>query len=158
MSPWKFSPPRKIFTSANGYRERQLVYLTSPKRSVQTSIDLTMPSFRPVTRVVGRSFISAYSSSRSCSSPRHLLSISDLKPSELIALIQNAAVHKAAIKSSIKSPFRSALQGQAVGMIFQKRSTRTRVSTEGAVVAMGGHPIFLGKQQICISIYGSDFL
>jgi ornithine carbamoyltransferase len=78
--------------------------------------------------------------------PRHFLSLADLKPSELITLIHNAATHKAAIKSSPQSSsFRTALQGQSVGMIFQKRSTRTRVSTEGAVVAMGGHPIFLGK-------------
>lgn len=81
--------------------------------------------------------------------PRHLLSIADLKPSELIALIRNAAMHKAAIKSCAQSSsFRTALQGRAVGMIFQKRSTRTRVSTEGAIVAMGGHPIFLGAADI----------
>jgi ornithine carbamoyltransferase len=80
--------------------------------------------------------------------PRHLLSLADLNPSELKALIQNAATYKAAIKSSTQTPsFRSALQGQTVGMIFQKRSTRTRVSTEGAVVAMGGHPMFLGKSR-----------
>jgi ornithine carbamoyltransferase len=84
--------------------------------------------------------------SSSTRTPRHFLSLADLEPSELITLIQNAAVYKAAIKSSIQSPtFRTALQGQSVGMIFQKRSTRTRVSTESAVVAMGGHPIFLGK-------------
>lgn len=84
--------------------------------------------------------------------PRHFLSIADLKPSELTALIRNAAVLKAAIKSSTQPPsFRTALQGQSVGMIFQKRSTRTRVSTEGAIVAMGGHPIFLGERYLCIS-------
>ena len=85
--------------------------------------------------------------STSTHNPRHLLSIADLKPSELRDLIRNAAAHKAAIKSCTQSSsFRTALRGQSLGMIFQKRSTRTRVSTEGAIVAMGGHPIFLGKR------------
>ncbi|MCJ1448249.1 MAG: ornithine carbamoyltransferase [Stictis urceolatum] len=33
-------------------------------------------------------------------------------------------------------------------MSFSKRSTRTRVSMEGAIVALGGHPMFLGKEDI----------
>lgn len=37
-------------------------------------------------------------------------------------------------------------------MIFNKRSTRTRVSTEGAVAQMGGHPMFLGKDDIQLGV------
>ena len=37
-------------------------------------------------------------------------------------------------------------------MTFSKRSTRTRVSTEAAVVTMGGHPIFLGKDDIQLGV------
>lgn len=37
-------------------------------------------------------------------------------------------------------------------MTFSKRSTRTRISTEGAVVAMGGHPMFLGKEDIQLGV------
>ena len=37
-------------------------------------------------------------------------------------------------------------------MAFSKRSTRTRVSTEAAVVAMGGHPMFLGSQDIQLGV------
>ncbi len=36
--------------------------------------------------------------------------------------------------------------------MFSKRSTRTRVSTEGAVVTMGGHPMFLGKDDIQLGV------
>jgi ornithine carbamoyltransferase len=37
-------------------------------------------------------------------------------------------------------------------MMFNKRSTRTRVSTEGAVSIMGGHPMFLGKDDIQLGV------
>ncbi|KAI9751714.1 MAG: hypothetical protein M4579_005932 [Chaenotheca gracillima] len=36
--------------------------------------------------------------------------------------------------------------------MFSKRSTRTRISTEGAVVTMGGHPMFLGKDDIQLGV------
>ena len=85
--------------------------------------------------------------------PRHLLSIADLTPQELTTLVHNAATHKSAIKSSSTSPsLHNALQGKTVAIMFSKRSTRTRVSTEGAVVAMGGHPMFLGSQDIQLGV------
>jgi ornithine carbamoyltransferase len=37
-------------------------------------------------------------------------------------------------------------------MMFNKRSTRTRVSTEAAVAIMGGHPMFLGKDDIQLGV------
>jgi len=37
-------------------------------------------------------------------------------------------------------------------MSFSKRSTRTRVSIKGAVVTLGGHPIFLGKEDIQLGV------
>ncbi|KAL8711579.1 MAG: hypothetical protein Q9220_003989 [cf. Caloplaca sp. 1 TL-2023] len=37
-------------------------------------------------------------------------------------------------------------------MTFSKRSTRTRVSTEGAIATMGGHPMFLGKEDIQLGV------
>jgi ornithine carbamoyltransferase len=45
-----------------------------------------------------------------------------------------------------------ALTSKTVAMLFSKRSTRTRVSTEGAVVTMGGHPMFLGKDDIQLGV------
>ncbi|KAL8954998.1 MAG: hypothetical protein Q9183_006836 [Haloplaca sp. 2 TL-2023] len=37
-------------------------------------------------------------------------------------------------------------------MSFSKRSTRTRVSTEGAIAMLGGHPMFLGKEDIQLGV------
>lgn len=46
----------------------------------------------------------------------------------------------------------TALEGKTVAMMFNKRSTRTRVSTEAAVAIMGGHPMFLGKDDIQLGV------
>lgn len=45
-----------------------------------------------------------------------------------------------------------ALNGKTVAIMFNKRSTRTRVSTEAAVSIMGGHPMFLGKDDIQLGV------
>ena len=85
--------------------------------------------------------------------PRHLLSIADLTSSELTTLIRNAHSHKQAVKSgSIPTSLLGTLTGKTVAMTFSKRSTRTRVSTESAVVTMGGHPMFLGKEDIQLGV------
>lgn len=85
--------------------------------------------------------------------PRHLLSIADLTPAEFSALVRNAASHKRSIKSgTMPQNLIGSLSGQTVAMIFSKRSTRTRISTEGAVVQMGGHPMFLGKDDIQLGV------
>ncbi|RPA79708.1 ornithine carbamoyltransferase [Ascobolus immersus RN42] len=82
---------------------------------------------------------------------RHLLSIADLTPKELQWLVDEAARVKKEIKAGIP-PSDAPLKGKTVAMMFSKRSTRTRVSTEGAVVYLGGHPMFLGKDDIQLGV------
>ncbi|KAK3315263.1 putative ornithine CARBAMOYLtransferase precursor [Apodospora peruviana] len=92
------------------------------------------------------------------SSPRHLMSISDLSPAEFTRLVLNASSHKAAVKAAIgvgQAPpqtLHGTLTGRTIAMMFSKRSTRTRVSTEAAVALMGGHPMFLGKDDIQLGV------
>ncbi|KAF2809600.1 ornithine carbamoyltransferase [Mytilinidion resinicola] len=119
-----------------------------------------MPPLRPAPKAL-RSWTKA--PVRACSSPaspptspfapRHFLSIADLTPQELTSLVRNAHKHKQAIKSgSIPNNLLGALAGKTVAMTFNKRSTRTRVSTEAAVATMGGHPMFLGKEDIQLGV------
>lgn len=90
--------------------------------------------------------------------PRHLLSIADLTPTEFATLVRNAASHKRAIKSgAIPERLIGSLSGKTVAMMFNKRSTRTRVSTEAAAVQMGGHPMFLGKDDIQLGVNESVY-
>ncbi|KAF1809937.1 ornithine carbamoyl transferase precursor [Eremomyces bilateralis CBS 781.70] len=114
------------------------------------SLRFCAPVIRSVARVSHRRFASA---TAPLTSPRHLLSIADLTPAELTTLVLNAASHKKTIKSgTTPKNIAGALTGKLVGMTFNKRSTRTRISTEGAVVAMGGHPMFLGKDDIQLGV------
>jgi ornithine carbamoyltransferase len=100
-----------------------------------------------------RSYSSKTAFQTSPFAPRHLLSISDLTPQELTTLIRNAQAHKVAIKSgSIPVDLVDSLKGKTIAMTFSKRSTRTRVSSEGAITILGGHPMFLGKDDIQLGV------
>ncbi|KAG7120757.1 Ornithine carbamoyltransferase like protein [Verticillium longisporum] len=92
--------------------------------------------------------------SQATSTPRHLMSISDLTPAEFATLVRNAAAHKKAVKATGEAPksLAGGLAGKTVAMMFSKRSTRTRVSTEAAVAMMGGHPMFLGSNDIQLGV------
>jgi ornithine carbamoyltransferase len=60
------------------------------------------------------------------------MTIADLTPAELTTLIRNASSHKKGIKAgSVPKNLLGALTGKTVAMTFSKRSTRTRISTEG---------------------------
>lgn len=89
----------------------------------------------------------------SSSAPRHFLSISDVTPSEFTTLVRNASSYKQAIKSgTVPQRLNGTLSGKTVAMLFNKRSTRTRVSTEAAVTQLGGNPMFLGKDDIQLGV------
>ena len=73
--------------------------------------------------------------------PRHLLDVDDLTTEELTAVLDRAAEIKA---DGADSP----LDQQTLGMIFEKPSTRTRVSFETGMTKLGGHAVFLGPDDI----------
>ena len=107
-------------------------------------------ALRSVNLAVGR--LQARSLSNS-SSPRHFTSINDLSAEEFSKLVLNASKYKSAVKSGqTPQSLKGSLAGQTVAMMFNKRSTRTRVSTEAAVTLMGGHPMFLGKDDIQLGV------
>ena len=72
--------------------------------------------------------------------PRHFLTLSDLSRAELLALIEDAQALKAQPARGRDDPL---LRGKVLAMIFEKSSTRTRVSFETAMAQMGGQAIFL---------------
>lgn len=100
------------------------------------------------------SLYQAYQSKATPSStPRHFLSIKDLSSKELGRLVRNAHAYKASIKAGeIPADLAGSLSSKSIAMVFNKRSTRTRVSTEAAVATMGGHPMFLGKDDIQLGV------
>ena len=75
--------------------------------------------------------------------PRHFLTLLDLAPNEL-AWVINRAIELKHIRKTGKlyEPFRN----QVLGMIFEKSSTRTRVSFESGMAQLGGHAIFLSSK------------
>lgn len=75
----------------------------------------------------------------------HLLTIADLTGDEIMDLMKEAIVMKKQVKEGVPHPH---LQGKALGMIFEKSSTRTRVSFEVGMMQLGGHALFLNPNDI----------
>jgi ornithine carbamoyltransferase len=78
-------------------------------------------------------------------SPRHFLTGSELSPQELSALLDRALELKAAPASS------DALARRAVALLFERPSTRTRVSFEVGVAELGGHPVMMRSDETQLS-------
>lgn len=77
---------------------------------------------------------------------RDYLRVFDLNKEEFKSLIKRAKELKEG-KDSSKCP----IIGKSVGMIFEKPSTRTRVSFEVAIYQLGGHPVYLSPRELQLS-------
>ncbi len=75
--------------------------------------------------------------------PRHFLSLADLSQAELKALLDRAIALKHMQRQGERyMPF----TGRTLAMIFEKSSTRTRVSFETGMAQLGGHALFLSPR------------
>ncbi len=74
---------------------------------------------------------------------RHFLSLMDCTPAELQQLIARAIEMKAQRKARTETP---QFHNHVLGMVFEKSSTRTRISFEAGIAQMGGHAIFLAPE------------
>ncbi len=76
---------------------------------------------------------------------RHLLTGTELNRDELRALLDRADALKAAPLSS------RALEGRSVALIFERPSTRTRLSFEAGIFELGGQPVVLHAGELQLS-------
>ena len=78
---------------------------------------------------------------------KHLLKLMDLNEKDILDLLDLADKLKDERKKGIPHPI---LAGKTLGMIFQKSSTRTRVSFETGMYQLGGHALFLSAKDLQI--------
>ncbi len=78
---------------------------------------------------------------------KHLLKLGDLTREEILDLLGLADQLKFERKNNIPHPV---LAGRTLGMIFQKSSTRTRVSFEAGMYQLGGNALFLSSRDLQI--------
>lgn len=77
----------------------------------------------------------------------HFLKLLDLTGEEITGLLNLSTELKAKQKQHIPHPY---LAGKSVGLLFEKSSTRTRVSFEVGVHQLGGHPLYLSAKDMQI--------
>ncbi|MBQ9855350.1 MAG: ornithine carbamoyltransferase [Clostridia bacterium] len=76
---------------------------------------------------------------------KHLLKMSDMTKSDILGVLDLADQLKSERKNGIPHPH---LKGKKLGMIFQKSSTRTRVSFEVGMYELGGHALMLSGSEL----------
>ena len=79
---------------------------------------------------------------------RHFLDIRDFSAETLQGMLDDAAATKTALKAGAETA--KPLAGKSVAMIFEKPSTRTRVSFEVGITQLGGTPLMLSAQDLQI--------
>ena len=88
---------------------------------------------------------------------RHLLRTDDYSADEFAAVVDLALALKAAHADGgrddpANEDVWTSMRGQSMAMIFQKRSTRTRVSTETGIAKLGGQGLFLSADDIQLGV------
>ena len=78
---------------------------------------------------------------------KHLLKLEDWSTEEIINTLNLADQLKYEQKHGIEHKI---LKGKSLGMIFEKSSTRTRVSFEVGMTQLGGYPLFLSSNDLQI--------
>ena len=78
---------------------------------------------------------------------KDLLAVSDLAPKDIEKILARAALLK---KMRQQGKARQTLKGKSLGMIFEKSSTRTRVSFEAGMYQLGGQALFLSANDLQI--------
>jgi ornithine carbamoyltransferase len=73
---------------------------------------------------------------------RHLLGMTDLQPAEIERIFSITTDLKTKFSRGLREPL---LPGRVMALIFEKKSLRTRVSFESAMVHLGGSSLFLGE-------------
>jgi ornithine carbamoyltransferase len=76
---------------------------------------------------------------------RHFLTLKDFTKEEILEIIEIGLDIKKNLKSNI---YKKELENQTLAMIFEKSSTRTRVSFETGMFQLGGHALFLSNRDI----------
>ena len=76
---------------------------------------------------------------------RHFLTLKDFTKEEILEIIDIGLEIKKNLKNKI---YKKELEMQTLGMIFEKSSTRTRVSFETGMFQLGGHALFLSNRDI----------
>ncbi|OJT95705.1 ornithine carbamoyltransferase [Metarhizobium album] len=77
--------------------------------------------------------------------PKHFLDLSAMTANDLRSILDDARVRKAAVKAGTAD---KPLQGKMLAMIFEKPSTRTRVSFDVGMRQLGGETIFLSGTEM----------
>jgi ornithine carbamoyltransferase len=78
---------------------------------------------------------------------KDLLTLADYSKETILELLDKAkAIKELHLKGEIMAP----LKGKTLGMIFEKSSTRTRVSFEAGMLQLGGHALYLNSRDLQI--------
>jgi ornithine carbamoyltransferase len=151
-----FSPPLALVVFAVlptlELEDDELELLDEPQPAASTNVEQAIKTER--LPLIGRSFLGAQPGKQAQrvsltytgpSMTRHFLTGAELTAAELDALLDRALALKAAPLSS------DALSGKSVALIFEKPSTRTRLSFEVGIHELGGHPVVLRADELQVS-------